>query len=189
MFSCLETWLLPLPILIPTAITMLFQSLPLMRDFLRAKKKKMKSCQITAQIRATSLVLIVVLLFAANLEPLQEEGVAFLQKCETDETLRIALCLDEMGVGKTVQTLALIARHVDIKPITLILHPANIVMQWTESVRKFVPNLKVLLIAVSLGYLGYFLTPQYVVMEKPYKVPNLKRNQIVFLTWTKYLLC
>lgn len=73
------------------------------------------------------------------LPPYQPEGVAWLVNRERDETHPGGFLCDEMGIGKTVQLIAMMVRNV--LPRTLIVVPKSIVQQWASEISKFTDGL------------------------------------------------
>ena len=76
--------------------------------------------------------------------PYQREGVIWMLMRELKQTsVRGGFLCDEMGLGKTIQIIATILGNPDKK--TLIVVPKSIVNQWGEELKKFAPNLHVML--------------------------------------------
>jgi SNF2 family DNA or RNA helicase len=74
----------------------------------------------------------------AELHPHQVLGVKWLLDQETD-SVKGGLLADDMGVGKTIQIIALMLASP--KKINLIVVPANIVNQWKEAIEHFAPSI------------------------------------------------
>jgi non-specific serine/threonine protein kinase len=78
-----------------------------------------------------------------NLSPFQKKGLSWLNHL-TDMGLGGCLA-DDMGVGKTMQILALLLRkkqdHEDYPPSLLIV-PASIIAHWKEEAEKYAPSLR-----------------------------------------------
>jgi len=73
-----------------------------------------------------------------NLKPFQEEGVNFLVKN------RYCLLCDDVGLGKTIQTIVAIKR-LNLKNV-LVLCPKSVKEQWRKEFSEWAPELKVLII-------------------------------------------
>lgn len=68
--------------------------------------------------------------------PFQSEGLFWMLQRESDETTRGGILADEMGMGKTLQTIALILAG-KIKGPTLVVCPAAAMLQWHNEIIKF----------------------------------------------------
>ena len=79
-----------------------------------------------------------------KLLPFQREGLYWMKQQEKGPW-RGGMLADEMGMGKTIQTIALILTDHDpaIKTHTLILAPTVAIMQWRNEFNKFTSGLKV----------------------------------------------
>ena len=77
----------------------------------------------------------------------QKEGVAWLRVLH--ECGFHGILADEMGLGKTVQALALLAWQKRVRPDSgpaLVVCPSSLMDNWRNEARKFVPELRVLLV-------------------------------------------
>lgn len=71
-----------------------------------------------------------------KLYPYQVEGFSWMVAQEADPTVKGGILADEMGMGKTIQTIALIlARKREVKP-TLIVCPMSSMSQWDNEISK-----------------------------------------------------
>ncbi|KAI5815944.1 SNF2 family N-terminal domain-containing protein [Pyronema omphalodes] len=83
-----------------------------------------------------------------SLLPFQKEGLHWLREQEKSE-FRGGILADEMGMGKTIQTLSLIMSDPKAKP-NLVVAPTVAVMQWKSEIEKYDAN-KVLKVCVYHG--------------------------------------
>eukprot|EP01060_Flectonema_neradi_P004522 TRINITY_DN1292_c0_g1_i3.p1 TRINITY_DN1292_c0_g1~~TRINITY_DN1292_c0_g1_i3.p1 ORF type:complete len:1205 (+),score=247.80 TRINITY_DN1292_c0_g1_i3:162-3776(+) len=75
--------------------------------------------------------------------PFQQVGVAWMMNQEVSD-VKGGILSDEMGMGKTIQTIALIVatnNQTRSKNPTLIVCPSSALGQWTEEIKKFAPSL------------------------------------------------
>jgi DNA repair protein RAD16 len=73
----------------------------------------------------------------ATLLPFQREGYSWMVAQESNPNIRGGILADEMGMGKTLQTIALIvAKRSEVRP-TLVVAPVAAVMQWYSEIEKF----------------------------------------------------
>jgi DNA repair protein RAD16 len=90
-------------------------------------------------------------LTGANLLPFQQEGFSWMMAQETNSSTRGGILADEMGMGKTLQTISLIlATRAAARP-TLVVCPVAAVMQWYSEIQKFTCNSDILSIHVYHG--------------------------------------
>ena len=76
-----------------------------------------------------------------SLLPFQLEGLYWMQQQERSEW-RGGLLADEMGMGKTIQMVSLLAA--DPKRPSLVVAPTVALLQWRNEMRKYAPSLQVL---------------------------------------------
>jgi superfamily II DNA or RNA helicase len=85
--------------------------------------------------------------FQATLRPYQEEGLAWLQFLRR---YRLGgILADDMGLGKTVQTLAHLSMEKAqqrLRKPALIVAPVSVLGNWQEEIRRFTPELKLLIL-------------------------------------------
>ncbi|KAG0243110.1 DNA repair protein rad16 [Actinomortierella wolfii] len=77
-----------------------------------------------------------------QLLPFQREGLSWLQKQE-NTMFKGGILADEMGMGKTIQTIALLLASPG-KP-NLIVAPTVAIVQWSNEIKQYAPSLKVLI--------------------------------------------
>lgn len=120
----------------------------------------------------------------AELRPYQLEGVAWLQN------LRLrgvgGILADDMGLGKTLQTIAHIvlekeAGRLNDHPV-LIVAPTSLVQNWVRELKKFAPDLRVLVIHGSHRHNAYDGIRDADVVITSY--PILCRDEERFEDWT-----
>ena len=76
-------------------------------------------------------------LTGATLLPFQQEGFSWMVAQEANPATKGGILADEMGMGKTLQTIALIvAKRETVRP-TLVVCPVAAVMQWYSEIQKF----------------------------------------------------
>ncbi len=97
----------------------------------------------------------------ATLRPYQLAGVAWLQFLR--ELGAGGVLADDMGLGKTLMTLAFVARWNEDagRAPSLVVCPTSVVGNWAAEARRFVPQLRVLVLhggsrAVKMGQIGDF---------------------------------
>lgn len=73
----------------------------------------------------------------ANLLPFQLEGYSWMMAQEMNPSTRGGILADEMGMGKTLQTISLIVGRKDQVSPTLVVAPVAAVMQWYSEIEKF----------------------------------------------------
>ena len=82
--------------------------------------------------------------FRATLYDYQRTGVSWLNMI-AKERLGCILA-DEMGLGKTIQIIALILlRNEEMESPTLVVAPATLLENWRREIKKFAPDLKILI--------------------------------------------
>ncbi|KAI8341863.1 SNF2 family N-terminal domain-containing protein [Chlamydoabsidia padenii] len=74
-----------------------------------------------------------------DLLPFQRYGVAWMIQQEMDESVSWMIDHDEMGMGKTIQTISLLLRDHGKKP-SLIIAPTVAIMQWQTEIEKHTSN-------------------------------------------------
>ncbi|PVU88740.1 hypothetical protein BB559_005415 [Furculomyces boomerangus] len=77
-----------------------------------------------------------------NLLPFQIEGAQWMKNKE-DSLLKGGVLADEMGMGKTIQTISLFLLNPGNGP-TLVVTPTVALIQWKKEIEKYAPGLKVL---------------------------------------------
>jgi len=70
-----------------------------------------------------------------SLFPYQELGVAFLE----ETPYKGAIVADAPGLGKTIQTLAWMSLHTELRPV-LIVVPASVKLNWAREIKKWLPS-------------------------------------------------
>lgn len=81
----------------------------------------------------------------ANLRAYQLEGFKWLRTLK--ECNLSGILADEMGLGKTLQTIAFLQKEYENKSLntSIIICPKSLIYNWSEEIRKFAPDLKVLI--------------------------------------------
>ena len=90
-------------------------------------------------------------LTGATLLPFQREGFSWMSAQEANASTRGGILADEMGMGKTLQTIALILSKRELVRPTLVVCPVAAVMQWYSEIEKFTSNSNVLSVHVYHG--------------------------------------
>lgn len=80
-----------------------------------------------------------------TLYPYQEEGVAFIERKNGR-----ALIADEMGTGKTIETLAWLQMHPEKRPV-IIVTPASVKLNWRKEARIWMENPKIAILSGRNG--------------------------------------
>ncbi|OMJ14028.1 DNA repair protein RAD16 [Smittium culicis] len=78
-----------------------------------------------------------------NMLPFQLEGLNWMSKMEASE-IKGGILADEMGMGKTIQTIALLL-HTPLNKPTLVVAPTVALIQWNKEINNFAPHLSVYL--------------------------------------------
>lgn len=103
-------------------------------EFLQKRKLKRVKCANTV---------------TATLLPYQEEGLGWMLSQENDTEFKGGILADEMGMGKTIQTIALICNQkrdqekkkkkktTKTRRPTLIITPSSALLQWQEEIERF----------------------------------------------------
>ena len=87
----------------------------------------------------------------AKLLPFQQEGFSWMIAQESNPSTKGGILADEMGMGKTLQTIALIvAKRATVRP-TLVVCPVAAVMQWYSEIQKFTSSTELLSVHVYHG--------------------------------------
>lgn len=87
----------------------------------------------------------------AKLLPFQQEGFSWMMAQESNPSTKGGILADEMGMGKTLQTISLIvAKRATVRP-TLVVCPVAAVMQWYSEIQKFTSNSDLLSVHVYHG--------------------------------------
>lgn len=71
----------------------------------------------------------------------QQKGITWMLAKELTETIKGGILADEVGLGKTIQSIGIICKNP--VPNTLILVPKSLVNQWHYEINKFSSNIKV----------------------------------------------
>lgn len=81
----------------------------------------------------------------ANLRSYQLEGFKWLKTLK--ECNLSGILADEMGLGKTLQAIAFLQKEYENKSLgtSIIICPKSLIYNWYEEIKKFAPNLKVLI--------------------------------------------
>ena len=81
----------------------------------------------------------------ANLRAYQLEGFKWLRTLK--ECNLSGILADEMGLGKTLQTIAFLQKEYENKSLntSIIICPKSLIYNWSEEIKKFAPDLKVLI--------------------------------------------
>ena len=88
---------------------------------------------------------------------------------------------DEMGLGKTIQTLALLQyiKRARSKPQpSLVIAPTSILTNWYYEARKFVPNLKVLVLQGPQRKQHFKSIPEYDLVLSSYALLRIDRKEL-----------
>eukprot|EP01064_Diplonema_japonicum_P014608 TRINITY_DN2228_c2_g1_i2.p1 TRINITY_DN2228_c2_g1~~TRINITY_DN2228_c2_g1_i2.p1 ORF type:complete len:1350 (+),score=403.07 TRINITY_DN2228_c2_g1_i2:35-4084(+) len=101
--------------------------------------------------------------------PHQKIGTAWMVNQEKT-SVKGGILADEMGMGKTLQTIGLLFHTKTPMTPTLVITPASAMGQWEEEIKRFAPSLKVLI------FHG---------MTKKLKVSDLKKHHVVLTTFSK----
>jgi superfamily II DNA or RNA helicase len=121
--------------------------------------------------------------FLGKLRPYQHEGLCWLHFLHEYDLHGILA--DEMGLGKTVQTIALLQHLFDAqrkknkltKP-ALIIAPTSVITNWQYELKRFAPNLKVLLLH-GIGRKSFFhKISSYDVVITSYALLRLDRYEL-----------
>jgi superfamily II DNA or RNA helicase len=139
-----------------------------------------------ALIRPTDISSAPPLGLRAELRPYQLEGVAWLQNLCTQHVGGILA--DDMGLGKTLQTIAHIVIEKESGRLdrpALIIAPTSLVMNWQREIRKFAPDLRVLVVHGSDRASAYDGIRDADVVITSY--PILCRDEEKFAEWSFHL--
>ncbi len=123
----------------------------------------------------------------ATLRSYQLEGVAWLQKLRARSTGGVLA--DDMGLGKTLQTITHILVEKEqgrLDRPALIVAPTSLVMNWAREIRKFAPDLRVLMIHGAHRHDAYDGIRDADVVVTSY--PILCRDEEKFADWQFHLL-
>ena len=71
----------------------------------------------------------------------QHAGIAWMLNKEENETIKGGILADEVGLGKTIQSIGIICKNP--VPNTLVLVPKSLINQWHDEIKKFSTNIKV----------------------------------------------
>jgi superfamily II DNA or RNA helicase len=124
----------------------------------------------------------------AELRSYQLEGVSWLQNLRAREVGGVLA--DDMGLGKTLQTIAHVtlekqAGRLQDRP-ALIIAPTSLVMNWEREMKKFAPDLRVLVIHGSDRHNAYDGIRDADVVVTSY--PILCRDEERFAEWSFHLV-
>ncbi len=123
----------------------------------------------------------------AELRSYQLEGVAWLQKLRARHTGGILA--DDMGLGKTLQTIAHILLEKQagrLERPAMIVAPTSLVMNWAREMKKFAPDLRVLVIHGAHRHDAYDGIRDADVVVTSY--PILCRDEDKFAEWQFHLV-
>jgi superfamily II DNA or RNA helicase len=124
----------------------------------------------------------------AELRSYQREGVAWLQNLRARQVGGVLA--DDMGLGKTLQTIAHVALEKQAGRLrdrpALIVAPTSLVMNWERELRKFAPDLRVLVIHGAHRHNAYDGVRDADVVVTSY--PILCRDEERFAEWTFHLV-
>jgi SNF2 family DNA or RNA helicase len=124
----------------------------------------------------------------AELRSYQLEGVAWLQNLRARDVGGVLA--DDMGLGKTLQTIAHISLEKEAGRLrdrpALIVAPTSLVMNWERELRKFAPDLRVLVIHGSARHNAYDGIRDADVVITSY--PILCRDEERFAEWMFHLV-
>lgn len=124
--------------------------------------------------------------FRINLYPFQEKGVLFVES----RNGRV-LISDQMGLGKTLQSLGWAALHPEIRPVVIVV-PASIKLKWQREINKAIPNEEVHIIygrkETAINSKGFIIlnydiinyheenlkkiNPQLIILDEVHKIKN-----------------
>ena len=73
----------------------------------------------------------------------QVKGIEWMLNKELNESIKGGILADEVGLGKTIQSIGIICKNK--KPKTLVLVPKSLLNQWHDEINKFSAGIKVIL--------------------------------------------
>ncbi|RRR78620.1 MAG: DEAD/DEAH box helicase [Candidatus Viridilinea halotolerans] len=130
--------------------------------------------------------------FVGQLRPYQQRGLAWLSFMQR---LGLGACLaDDMGLGKSPQTIALLLHDYAQRPQagpTLLISPTSVVGNWQRELARFAPTLRVLVHQGTERRRGAALTdalPFYDVVISSYPLLARDREDLAAITWRMVVL-
>ena len=92
-----------------------------------------------------------------QLRPFQKQAVSFIESQQGR-----ALIADQMGLGKTIEALAWIQLHPELRPVVIVC-PASVKLNWAKETKKWLSNPKIQVISGRKN--GYSLTGNIIIIN------------------------
>jgi len=123
-----------------------------------------------------------------NLFPFQKEGVEFIEQHNGN-----ALIGSEMGLGKSIQSIAWLGLHPELKP-ALVICPASLKLNWAKEIEMTLYDKKVFIINGRQGYtlpkdVDIFIINYDILPNKFINVEgSKKKKEISYSGWVDYII-